>query len=233
MQARNPSEEQLWDVCQTFDSDWEPHGKRKWPGRPEDRPDCSTCRWFVELFHRWPAWGSCANPDSPRGGLLTFYGQGCWHHEPGERPRQHLGRCVRCGFKDWFERFLRENAAEFIKEQIQKANNPSGEGEPATKDMRKTPLFVALRCLLRHADEGFRRPAFDAMVATARRDTRRYWTFARCYWSRAVGEDLSIIRLPENMRELENEFWQRIDATIGEALRGRELKPTKKHRSAN
>jgi hypothetical protein len=141
---------------------------------------------------------------------------------------------VRCGFKDWFERFLRERAAEFVRTEVRKANDPSGEGGPAAKDIRKTPPFVALRFLLRHAYEDFRRPAFDAMVATARRDARKYWTFARCDWARTVGENLSAIRLPENMRQLENEFWQRIDALISEALRGQELKPTKKqHRSAS
>jgi hypothetical protein len=68
------------------------------------------------------------------------------------------------------------------------------------------------------------------MAARARKDTRRYWEFARCYWSRRVGEEISEIRLPENMRELEEKFWKRIDAAIAEALGGRGARPAKRTR---
>ena len=59
------------------------------------------------------------------------------------------------------------------------------------------------------------------MAARARKDSRRYWEFARCYWSRTLGEDVSEIRLPENTWELEEEFWGRVDRHHREALRGR------------
>ena len=92
--------------------------------------------------------------------------------------------------------------------------------------IRQTPLSVVVRRLLRHADEDFRRSAFDGMAASARKDTRRYWEFARCYWSRTLGVDISEIDLPENTRELEEKFWSRVDATISKALEGRGSRPT-------
>ena len=237
MIARNPSDEELWEACRRLPSDWEPHGQRKWHGRRESRPDCDTCRWFVELFRTSPDWGACANPESERAGLLTFREQGCWQHEPEKERRYQATRRAHCDYMRGFESFLREQAAEFILVEVRKANDPLPDEEtpaPTPEDIRQTRLSAVVRRLLRHAEEDFRRRAFDGMAARARKDTRRYWEFARCHWSRTVGEDLSAIRLPENMRELENEFWQRIDATIGEALRGRELKPTKKtHRSAS
>jgi hypothetical protein len=132
-----------------------------------------------------------------------------------------------------FEKFLREQAADFIREEVRKANDPSPDEEPPAptpENIRETPLFVVLRRLLRHADEDFRRPALDVMAASARKHTRRYWEFARCYWARTVGEDISEIRLPENMRELEDGFWRRVDDTISETLRGRGSRPAKNKR---
>jgi len=231
MEAGNPRDEELWEACRKLPTDWEPHGKRKWLGRREDQPDCSTCRWFVELFRTWPDWGACANPESARAGLLTFREQGCWQHEPEEERCRSAARPARCGFMRAFEAFLREQAAAFIKDQVRRANDPSPEDEPPAptpRQIRQTPLFAVIRRLLRHADEDFRRPAFDAMAERARKDTRRYWEFARCYWSRRVGEEISEIRLPENLRELEEKFWKRVDSAISEALRRRKPRPARK-----
>jgi hypothetical protein len=132
-----------------------------------------------------------------------------------------------------FEAFLREQAADFIKDQVRRANDPSPEDEPPAptpRQIRLAPLFAVIRRLLRHADEDFGRPAFDVMAARARKDTRRYWEFARWYWSRRGGEEISEIRLPENRRELEEKFWKRVDAAIAEALRGRGARPAKRTR---
>jgi hypothetical protein len=68
------------------------------------------------------------------------------------------------------------------------------------------------------------------MAARARKDTRRYWEFARCYWSRTLGVDISEINLPVNTWDLEEKFWRRVDATISEALEGRGSGPAKKRR---
>lgn len=231
MEARNPSDDELWDVCRTLPSDWEPHGQRQWHRKREDRPDCDTCRWFVELFRTRPDWGACANPESERAGLLTHRELGCWLHEPRKGTRNDMTQPAQCEFVRAFEKFLREQAAEFIKQEVRKANDPMPDEElsPMAEAVQETPLSVVVRRLLRHAED-FRRPAFDAMAARARKDTRRYWDFARCYWSRRVGVDISEIDLPENTRGLEEKFWKVVDATISEALGRRGSGPAKNKR---
>ena len=228
MQARNPSDEELWETCRRLNSDFEPHGRRRWLGKPEARPDCATCRWFVELFRASPDWGACANPESPRGGLLTYREQGCWQQEPEGERRHQAARSARCDFMRGFEKFLRDEAADFIRGEVRKANDPSPEEETPGREREETrqaSLFVIVRRLLRHADEDFRCPAFDEMVARARKDTRRYGEFARCHLARTVQDDVSGIRLPGNVRELEDKFWRRVDAIISEALEGRRAEP--------
>ena len=233
MEFGNPSDDELWDVCRKLNSDWEPLGQRRWHGRREDRPDCDTCRWFTELFRTSPDWGTCANPESQRAGLLTFREQGCWQHEPEMERRYQAARPAHCDFMKGFEAFLRGQAADFIKAEVHRANDPLPEEPPVptTEQIRQTPLFVVIRRLLRHADEDFGRRAFNAMAARARKDTRRYWEFARCYWSRTWAIDIDEIDLPVNKLELEEKFWSRVDAAIAEALSGRELKPVTKNRS--
>ncbi len=228
MEGRNPSDEELWEACRKLPSDWEPHGQRRWPGRQDARPDCATCCWFVELFHARPDWGACVYPESPRAGLLTFWGQGCWQHEPEEERRSQATRSARCDFMRGFEKFLREQAAAFIKEEVRKANDPLPDEEPSpptSEHIRQGPFFVVVRRLLRHADEDFRRQAIGEMAARARWESSRYWEVARRFWARSVGEDTSEIRLPENVRGLEEEFWGRVDAAIHEALEGRGAEP--------
>ena len=124
MEAGNPSDEELWEACRKLLSDWEPHGQRRWHGRREDRPDCDSCRWFAELFRTSPDWGTCANPESERAGLLTNREQGCWQHEPGKERRYQAARPARCDFMRGFEAFLREQAAAFIKAEVHRANDP-------------------------------------------------------------------------------------------------------------
>ena len=236
MEAGNPSDMELWQACRKLPSDWKPHGQRRWHGRREARPDCDTCRWLMELFRTGPDWGVRCNTVSPRAGLLTNREQGCWQHEPERERFRPAARTARCGFMRVFEAFLREQAADFIKDQVRRANDPSPEDEPPAptpRQIRLTLLFAVIRRLLRHADEDFGRPAFDVMAARVRKDTRRYWEIARCYWARTVGEEIPEILLPENMRELEEKFWKRVESTISEVLRGREPKPDKRtHRRA-
>ena len=99
-----------------------------------------------------------------------------------------------------FEAFLREQAADFIKAEVRRANDPSPDDEPPAttpEDIRETPLFFMVRRLLRHADEDFSRQAFAWMVASARKETRRYWEFACSFWSKELGLDVSEIGLPD------------------------------------
>ena len=234
MEAGNPSDEQLWEVCRKLQSDWEPHGQRKWHGKREARPDCDTCRWFAELFHSSPDWGTCSNPDSERSGLLTYREQGCWQHQPEKERRYQFIPSARCEFMRRFEKFLREQAADFIKAEVHRANDPCPDEEPPSptpEDIREPPLFFVVRRLLKHANQDFSRRAFAKVVASARKDTRRYWEFACCFWSRALGVDISEIDLPENTRALEEKFWKVVDATISEALGGRGAGPARKKRT--
>ncbi len=64
----------LHTVCRHLPTDFEPFGKRRPSG-----PDCSFgCRHFLKLPGQLGYdWGVCANPRSPRSGLLTFEHQGC------------------------------------------------------------------------------------------------------------------------------------------------------------
>lgn len=62
-------------------SDFEPYGERS---RDDDfAADCSCgCKWFGKLDGTLGYdWGVCANPASPRVGLLTFEHQGCKQFE--------------------------------------------------------------------------------------------------------------------------------------------------------
>ena len=229
MQAMDASDEQLWEACRKLPSDFEPFGQRKWMGQRESRPDCATCCWFVELFRSWPDWGACANPQSPRAGLLTFWEQGCWQFEPEKGRRQQESRQARCDFRNSFENVLREKAGDFIREEVRKVNDPLAAEEatdPETQNIRESILTIMLHRLLRHAHEDLHRQAVDEMAARARWESSRYWEFARRFWARTLGEEAGEIRLPKNMPELEEEFWGRVDAAIHEALEGRGAEPT-------
>jgi len=71
------------------------------------------------------------------------------------------------------------------------------------------------------------------MAARARKDTRRYWEFARCYWSQSLRTNISEIYIPQDASELEQKFWSRVNDTVAAALRERGSRPAKKrHRRA-
>jgi hypothetical protein len=79
----NPADPQdhwhLHAVCRHLPTDFEPYGFR---GRDDGGNDCSCgCRFFLPLQCQPSDWGVCANPNSPRVGLLTFEHQGCHHFE--------------------------------------------------------------------------------------------------------------------------------------------------------
>lgn len=71
--------ERLHQALRRLDADFEPFGKTT-----RDGSDCSCgCRHFVKLSGEiGNDWGVCANPESPRAGLLTFEHQGCSAFEP-------------------------------------------------------------------------------------------------------------------------------------------------------
>jgi len=81
--SRFQSNETLWRILKKLPTDFEPYGKRQRNGNL----DCScNCRWYYTLAGQLGQdWGVCANPQSPRAGLLTFEHQGCPQYEADDR----------------------------------------------------------------------------------------------------------------------------------------------------
>jgi len=75
--------EQLWQITIKLPTDYEPYGQMA----RENFGDCSCgCRWYHMLAgRRGEDWGVCANPTSPRAGLLTLEHQGCLQFKPDPR----------------------------------------------------------------------------------------------------------------------------------------------------
>ena len=85
MQENQPADppsthDDLMKLVKRLDSDFEPYGKRS---RSDDGVDCSCeCKHFLKLRSTLGSdWGVCANPNSPRAGLLTFEHQGCEQYD--------------------------------------------------------------------------------------------------------------------------------------------------------
>ena len=75
--------EHLFQIAKMLPTDYEPYGQKD----RENFSDCSCgCRWYHILAGRLGSdWGICANPASPRSGLLTFEHQGCPQFEDDPR----------------------------------------------------------------------------------------------------------------------------------------------------
>jgi hypothetical protein len=72
--SQSPDHWHLHAICIRLPSDYEPYGYRV----HTSGSDCSCgCKWFLKLQALPMDWGVCANPQSPRCGLLTFEHQGC------------------------------------------------------------------------------------------------------------------------------------------------------------
>lgn len=78
----------LWTLCRKLPTDFTPWGGRD-RGTAEPSADCSCgCRHFILLAGKLgDDWGVCANPQSPRAGLLTFEHQGCPQFESETEPQ--------------------------------------------------------------------------------------------------------------------------------------------------
>ena len=75
-------------------SDFEPYGERN----RDDQfgPDCSCgCKWFAAIEGKLSTdWGVCANPSSPRRGLLTFEHQGCMKFEENPEADEQIEKLL-------------------------------------------------------------------------------------------------------------------------------------------
>ena len=77
--------EQLWQIVVKLPTDFEPYGQRT----RDVVGDCScSYRWFLPLVAMPLDWGVCANPASPRVGLLTFEHRGCPQFEYDAREEE-------------------------------------------------------------------------------------------------------------------------------------------------
>lgn len=68
-------------VClKILPTDYDEYGGeiKRWKDNDKNYPDCSCgCKFFIGLENQSADWGVCANPNSPRKGLLT------WEHQAG------------------------------------------------------------------------------------------------------------------------------------------------------
>jgi len=77
-----------WRLVKRLPTVFEPYGSGS---RTDDwGPDCSCgCKHFLELAGTLGFdWGVCANPQSPRAGLLTFEHMGCRFFQEDDEPEQ-------------------------------------------------------------------------------------------------------------------------------------------------
>jgi hypothetical protein len=222
METSDANDERLWRVCRKLPSDFEPYGDRK----RESQPECSTCLWFQPLLRFGQLdWGTCANPNSPRAGLLTFWEQGCEHFEQ-EKERGSIDmRRNRSDFKDAVENILCDALGAFTRAEIAKINPYPGDEFHVFRweDKLDTLLFSQLPCLLRNTTGDFdRRQAANEMVIEAKQNSKRFWEIATRSLAWRLKQDGSTIRQPDDMRSLEDDFWRRMDAAVTEALEQRD-----------
>jgi hypothetical protein len=226
MELSDASDEQLWQGCRKLPSDFEPYGDRKWEGMPYDKLDCDTCRWFQPLLRPGQLdWGTCANPNSPRAGLLTFWEQGCEQFELEREPGSEDMRRNRSEFKNRVEDFVREAFGAFTSGEVGKVNELPQEKNFLAWHWEETieiSLDLHLYDLFRKTTGDFdRRQAAEEMIAETKLESDKFWEVARRSFARIDKRDVSTIRLPDNYQGLEAEFWERVDVAITEALEGK------------
>jgi hypothetical protein len=230
MEASEASDEQLWQVCRKLLSDFEPYGQRTWEGKRQDQPDCSGCRWFQPLLRYGVLnWGACANPDSPRAGLLTFWEQGCESFEEAVEPTDDKTWRDRAEFKNNVENILIEAHGHYIHIEIGKLNDPTAH-DIFWLDHFESSIERALYLLLCRL---FKREAtFDQIQAAEEviadlKQQRDGWECGRraCehMLKRRLGDQAAevTVRMPDDIQRLDKEFWQRVMDTIRERKEGR------------
>ncbi len=227
MEVSEASDEQLWQVCRKLPADFEPYGQRKWHSKPHDKPDCSRCRWFQPLLRSGQLdWGTCANHESPRAGLLTYWEQGCEQFEKEKEPGTPETRRTRSEFKDKVENTLLDALGEFTKAEAAKVNRGFSDDEFHIfrhEDKVDTILFSQIPHVFRQTSADFDRLlAAEEVVTETRRDSPRFWQLAQRSLARWKKRDVSVIRLPDNMDDLEQQFWSRVRTAFTEALEEKE-----------
>jgi hypothetical protein len=222
------SDDQLWQVCRKLPSDYEPYGQCN----RKDQADCSGCRWFQPLLRYGVlAWGTCANPDSPRAGLLTFREQGCESFEQAEEPTDNGTWRDRAEFKDKVENILIEAHGQFIHIEIGNLNDPTAHDifwlDHFESSIERALNLLLLRLLKREATFD-RLQAAKEVIAELKQESDG-WECGRRACERTLERRLggqaaeaSAVRMPDDIRSLDNEFWQRVEDAIREGLEGGE-----------
>ena len=233
MEASEANDEQLWQVCRKLPSDYEPYGQRKREGQQKDQADCSGCRRFQPLLRYGVLdWGTCANPDSPRAGLLTFRKQACESFLEAEEPIDDDTYRSRAEFKDKVENILIEAHGQFIHIEVGKLNDPSAH-DFIWLDHYESSIHRALNLLLRRLvkhDATFDRlKATEEVIAELKQEREEEWECGRRACERMLERRLGdqaaealAVRMPDNIQSLDNEFWQRVENAIREGLEGGE-----------
>jgi hypothetical protein len=210
---------QLWQVCRKLTSDFEPFGQRKGEGQP----DCSTCRWYQPLLRYGVlAWGICANPHSPRVGLLTFREQGCESFDQAEEPTDDETRWSRVNFKDRVEDLLWDALSAYAHGEIAEANAPFPDDDYwifSWEDTIERILDLHLVRILHKETEGDfdRRRAVEEVISDIRRTSERCWRNPPRALVPLLKREAEAICIPE-APDREDKFWRRVDAALSEAL---------------
>jgi len=220
------NDDQLWQVCRKLPSDFNPHGERK---LEQWQPDCSTCRWFQPLLRGGVLdWGTCANPLSPRAGLLTFSTQGCEKFEHEEEPTDDETWRNRAEFKNRVEDILIEAHGHFVQIEIGQLNDPDAHDfiwlDHYESSIQRALDLLLLRLIKREATFD-RRRATEEVIAELKLEAEERWETGRRSQMRILKRNLGdqaavipAIRMPENIQSRDNDFWQRVEDAINGAL---------------
>ncbi len=233
MEASEANDEQLWRVCRKLPSDYEPYGQRKREGQRKDQADCSGCRWFQPLLRYGVLdWGACANPDSPRAGLLTFREQACESFEEADEPIDDDTYRSRAEFKDRVENILIEAHGHYIHIEIGKLNDPSAHDifwlDHYESSIERALHLLLIRLFKREATFD-RIQAADEVIADLKQQSDAWECGRRAcerMLKRGLGDQaakIPAVRMPDNIQSLDNEFWQRVMNAIREGLEGGEI----------
>lgn len=220
------SDDVLWRACSKLPSDFEPYGRRK---RERGQPDCSTCRWFQPLLRGGVLdWGTCANPESPRAGLLTFSEQGCEQYEYEEEPTDDETWRNRAEFKNRVEDILIEAHGQFVHIEIGQLNDPSARDfiwlDHFESSIQRALDLLLFRLIEREATFD-RRRATEEVIAELKQEAAERWESGRRsqmrILKRHLGDQAAVIpaiRMPDDFESRDKEFWQRVEGAMNEAL---------------
>src|SRR6266540_2225572 len=205
------SDDQLWQICRKLPSDFEPYGQRK----RRDQPDCTGCRWFQPLLRYGGLnWGTCANPDSPRAGLLTFREQGCESFEQAEEPTDDETWRSRAEFKDRVENILIEAHGQFIHIEVGTLNDPSAHDmfwlDHFESSIQRT--LDILLCRLFEGEATFERiQAGEEVIAELKQKGEEAWECGRHAYERILkrrfgnqAAEASAVRMPDDIQSRDN-----------------------------